>query len=237
MASGAKGPRAGQPKRRAFSAAYKLKIVEQYEQLANPRERGALLRREGLYHSHVQQWREARLLEFCRDRQADVTRFCYDSRVWPTNNISERGVRPVKTQQKISGRLTSEEVTQDRLDIRSHIDTARKHGHNVMDVLRTAMTGTPWRPSIAAPFTIPARTSPGDNPCSEAQFKTLKYCPAFPGSFASLEQARAFCDIFFTYYNNEHRHSGIGLHTPAAVHDGSARDIQARGRSTDIRSC
>ena len=48
MASGAKGPRAGQPKRRAFTAAYKLKIVEQYEQLADPRERGALLRREGL---------------------------------------------------------------------------------------------------------------------------------------------------------------------------------------------
>ena len=47
MASGAKGPRAGQPKRRAFTAAYKLKIVEQYEQLADPRERGALLRREG----------------------------------------------------------------------------------------------------------------------------------------------------------------------------------------------
>ena len=91
------------------------------------------------------------LLEFCRGRQADVTRFCYDSRVWPTNNISERGVRPVKTQQKISGRLTSEDVTQDRLDIRSYIDTARKHGCNVMDVLRSAMTGTPWRPPDPAP--------------------------------------------------------------------------------------
>ena len=43
------------------------------------------------------------LLEFCRDRQEDVTRFCSDTRIWPTNNISERGVRPVKTQQKISG--------------------------------------------------------------------------------------------------------------------------------------
>ena len=42
------------------------------------------------------------LLEFCRDRQEDVTRFCSDTRIWPTNNISERGVRPVKTQQKIS---------------------------------------------------------------------------------------------------------------------------------------
>ena len=90
------------------------------------------------------------LLEFCRDRQADVTRFCYDTRVWPTNNISERGVRPIKTQQKISGRLTSEEVTQDRLDIRSYIDTARKHGQDVLTVLRSAMTGTPWSPPVPA---------------------------------------------------------------------------------------
>jgi len=67
-----------------------------------------------------------------------------------------------------------------------------------------------------------------DNPYSEAQFKTLKYCPAFPGSFETLGQARDFCDIFFAYYNNEHRHSGIGLHTPASVHDGTAWAIQAR---------
>ena len=67
------------------------------------------------------------------------------------NNISERAVRPVKTLQKISGRLTSEDTTQDRLDIRSYIDTARKHGQNVMDVLRSAMTGTPWRPPLPAP--------------------------------------------------------------------------------------
>jgi transposase len=91
------------------------------------------------------------LLEFCRDRQGDVLRFCYDTRIWPTNNTSERGVRPLKTQQKISGRLTSEDVTQARLDIRSYIDTARKHGHNVMAVLRSAMTGTPWSPPVPAP--------------------------------------------------------------------------------------
>jgi transposase len=60
-------------------------------------------------------------------------------------------VRPVKTQQKISGRLTSEDVTQDRLDIRSYIDTARKHDRNVMDVLRAAMTGAPWRPPDLVP--------------------------------------------------------------------------------------
>jgi putative transposase len=38
-----------------------------------------------------------------------------------------------------------------------------------------------------------------DNPYSEAEFKTLKYCPAFPGTFGSLQDARAFCGVFFTY--------------------------------------
>ena len=55
-----------------------------------------------------------------------------------------------------------------------------------------------------------------------------RYAPVFPGTFATLEDARAFSDLFFTYYNNEHRHSGIGLHTPASVHDGTAWAIQAR---------
>lgn len=86
------------------------------------------------------------LLEFCRDRKDDVLRFTEDTRIWPTNNISERDLRPTKTQQKISGRLTSEDVTQDRLDIRSYIDTARKQGVNVMLALRRAVIGNPWRP-------------------------------------------------------------------------------------------
>ena len=46
-----------------------------------------------------------------------------------------------------------------------------------------------------------------DNPYSEAGFKTLKYCPAFPGRFGSIEDARAFCTVFFDYYNHIHRHS------------------------------
>ena len=90
------------------------------------------------------------LLEFCNDRHTDVIRFCHDTRIWPTNNISERGVRPLKTQQKISGRLTSEDATQDRLDIRSYIDTARKHGQDILTVLRSLFTGNPWRPSAPA---------------------------------------------------------------------------------------
>ncbi len=66
-----------------------------------------------------------------------------------------------------------------------------------------------------------------DNPFSEAQFKTLKYCPEFPGRFGSIQDARAFCRRFFEYYNTEHRHSGIGLLTPEAVHYGRACQIQA----------
>ena len=90
------------------------------------------------------------LLEFCRDRRDDVLRFTTDTSVWPTNNISERGVRPLKTQQKISGRLASDDTTRDRLDIRSYIDTARKHSKNAMDVLHQLMTGRPWRPPAPA---------------------------------------------------------------------------------------
>jgi putative transposase len=66
-----------------------------------------------------------------------------------------------------------------------------------------------------------------DNPYSEAQFKTLKYRPAFPQRFDSIEHARAFCREFFGWYNHQHRHSGIGLMTPATVHHGRAEATHA----------
>lgn len=61
-----------------------------------------------------------------------------------------------------------------------------------------------------------------DNPYSEAGFKTLKYAPDFPERFGSIEDARAFVGPFLDHYNHEHRHSGIGYHTPASVHFGTA---------------
>ena len=70
-----------------------------------------------------------------------------------------------------------------------------------------------------------------DNPYSEAHFKTLKYRPGFPTRFDSIEHARDHCRQFFDWYNGTHRHSGIGLMTPAAVHHGTApelRDLRAR---------
>jgi putative transposase len=75
---------------------------------------------------------------------------------------------------------------------------------------------------------------PDDNPYSEAQFKTLKHHPTFPDRFGSIQDARAFLQRFFGWYNGEHRHSGIALLTPADVHYGRAEQITlARGAVLD----
>jgi putative transposase len=66
-----------------------------------------------------------------------------------------------------------------------------------------------------------------DNPYSEAQFRTLKYRPEFPKTFASLTEARTFCQRFFAWYNTEHRHSGIAWHTPHTVHHGHTEQVRA----------
>jgi transposase-like protein len=54
------GPRAGRPRRRVFTAEYKLRIVEEYDNAGSPRERAALLRREGIYTSSISEWRRIR---------------------------------------------------------------------------------------------------------------------------------------------------------------------------------
>jgi len=64
-----------------------------------------------------------------------------------------------------------------------------------------------------------------DNPYSEAHFKTMKYRPEFPDRFGCIEDARAHCQAFFAWYNEEHRHSGIAYMTPKSVHYGSAQEL------------
>ena len=64
-----------------------------------------------------------------------------------------------------------------------------------------------------------------DNPFSEAQFKTLKYHPSFPGRFGDQGQAKTFCRSFFRWYNAEHRHGGISMLTPEQVHFGNADQV------------
>jgi putative transposase len=65
-----------------------------------------------------------------------------------------------------------------------------------------------------------------DNPYIESHFRTLKYRPDFPKMFGSFEDAHAHCGRFFTRYNDDHRHSGIGFHTPADVHYGRAELVR-----------
>jgi putative transposase len=66
-----------------------------------------------------------------------------------------------------------------------------------------------------------------DNPYSESHFRTMKYRPEFPDRFGCIQDSRAFCQEFFQWYNEDHRHSGIGMLTPAVVHFGEASAVLA----------
>jgi putative transposase len=75
-----------------------------------------------------------------------------------------------------------------------------------------------------------------DNPYSEAQFKTLKYCPSFPERFGSVQDARSFCQQFFNWYNKEHRHSGIARMAPEQVHYGLSNNIYQERKAVLLKA-
>jgi hypothetical protein len=109
------------------------------------------------------------LLECLRDRQADVLRFTTDLRIPPTSNQAERDLRPAKTQQKISGRLRSEQVTRDRYAIRGYISIVAKHGAHVLTAIHDASSAIPGCPpsparrrSLAASRVTPHPARQGD---------------------------------------------------------------------------
>ncbi len=85
---------------------------------------------------------------------------------------------------------------------------------------------------IEASFSRPQQSN--DNPYSESLFKTTKYVPDFPACFAGNDHARDVITPFFEHYNHHHRHTGIGLMTPAAVHHGHAPRITAERALTLI---
>ena len=92
----------------------------------------------------------------------------------------------------------------------------------------TSMTSKPVAMLLADLGVTRSHSRPhvsNDNPYSEAQFKTLKHHPTFPAQFRYIQDARAFCQTFFGWYNLEHRHAGIGLLTPADVHYGRAEAV------------
>lgn len=98
--------------------------------------------------------------------------------------------------------------------------------HNVAQLLATlGVVRSHSRPQVS-----------NDNPFSESQFKTLKYRYNFPNRFGSIEDARAFCGTFFAWYNDEHRHSGIAMLTPASVYTGQAHQILDQRRQVLLRA-
>ena len=89
---------------------------------------------------------------------------------------------------------------------------------------------TARRPRVTRSLSRPRVSD--DNPFSEAQFKTLKYHPGFPGRFDDIHAATAFCRTFFPWYNHEHRHAGIAMLTPSDVHQGRAEGILEQRQRT-----
>lgn len=111
--------------------------------------------------------------------------------------------------------------------------TLTKHGIGPYDLTLHSDRGAPMTSKTVAQLlttlgVTKSHSRPrmsNDNAFSEAQFKTLKYRPEFPNRFASLEDARAFCRMFFHWYNNEHYHTGLGLLTPEQVHHGRTEEV------------
>jgi putative transposase len=109
--------------------------------------------------------------------------------------------------------VAKQEIEPGQLTLHADRGSSMKSGLVAQLLADLGVTKTHSRPHVS-----------DDNPYSESQFKTMKYRPTFPDRFGSLEDAQAHCRAFFRWYNEEHYHTGIGLHTPASVHSGLAAD-------------
>ncbi len=117
--------------------------------------------------------------------------------------------RAILAEQLLAETIHKEGITADQLTIHADRGTSMASKPVALLLADLGVTKSHSRPHVS-----------NDNPYSEAQFKTLKYRPDFPERFTSLEHAQSFCRAFFGWYNHQHRHSGIGYHTPADVHQG-----------------
>ena len=127
----------------------------------------------------------------------------------------------VLAQQLIADTCAKQAILPDQLTLHADRGSAMKAKPVALLLADLGVTKTHSRPHVS-----------NDNPFSESQFKTMKYRPQFPDRFGSIQDARNFCRSFFDWYNNEHHHSGIGLHTPHSVHYSLAQAvIEARHRT------
>lgn len=87
------------------------------------------------------------------------------------------------------------------------------------NLLRDTLTAHGVELSHNRPYTS------NDNPFSESGFRTLKYRPGYPKVFTDLEAARSYLAIYVSWYNTQHKHSGIASFSPSQVHDGTWRTV------------
>jgi putative transposase len=123
-------------------------------------------------------------------------------------------------QQLIAQAIAQQGVTPDQLTIHADRGSSMTSKPVAFLLADLGVTKTHSRPYTST-----------DNPYSEAQFRTLKYRPDFPDRFDSILHSRTWCRDFFGWYNHEHRHSGIGLLTPATVHYGRAGQVMQQRAS------
>lgn len=114
-------------------------------------------------------------------------------------------------QRLIAAAVAREQIVPGQLTVHADRGAAMRSKPVAFLLAALGITKTHSRPQVS-----------NDNPYSEAQFKTLKYHPSFPERFGSYEHGHAHCTDFFPWYNTEHHHSGLGYHTPHAVHHGLA---------------
>lgn len=108
------------------------------------------------------------------------------------------------------------------------------HSDNGSPMKGATMLATLQRLGVVPSFSRPSVSD--DNPYVESLFRTLKYCPEYPSrGFATLEAATAWVGRFVAWYNEQHRHSGIGFVTPAQRHHGTDVEILERRRELYAR--
>ncbi len=114
--------------------------------------------------------------------------------------------------------------------------TCRRQGVNRDELTIHADRGSPMTSKTVAQLLVDlgiekSHSRPhvsNDNPYSEAQFKTMKYRPDYPKRFGSIQDARAWAREFFTWYNERHHHSSLGLMPPRAIHYGEDAALRAQ---------
>lgn len=118
--------------------------------------------------------------------------------------------------EKESSELSSALMT--KICTESQVRGVRLHSDRGGPMKGATMLATLQKLGVIPSFSRPSVSD--DNPYSEALFKTLKYDPEYPKSFASIDDAREWVETFVKWYNYEHRHSGIKFVTPMQRHEG-----------------